>query len=556
MLSVMKRKKSTRLFLTPIVYAMLILAFLFFHFSQFDHFSRVMKNASYSGTVTKGRGLRAPRITDLSLDSNGLGLNFSGRKPLTMITADGIRRELSIQEISRDENALRLLFKYDTVLTLTTDPVSSNSSIEISVPQTRPPVTELQLHTEIMSPFELNREGEDQLILSDGTSSFFLNMDQDFQLDEEKNLLSIFMNERTTALLMLEDEAPGLGRSVREWLTENPEISEEAFLAHLNSYRTDVYNGFKLRYDFTSGEFSLPDETKEFNEYSYVSFISETLRRDDYSVILQDLLGSKERNNSLLSWYSAPFTGDIVNKGAPVLRQNITTLMNRVASFTLERNPEISPNTEVLSLQRMLNEKADQDYEAWIEENLYPMIVWLEEGLFLFHPENPVCDVKLNLLAASLILEAGETTENNTLIQIGRELIFTLLERRDENGFLPAEISFSRERPSQNSGFIRPATVLKLFPREEFSPRFYDISETTGLDSWLFTAAESFRVRPTETGLDIDLDFPRGQIHHVIIKGVQPFDRIILHNIQWKSDPGFRDIRMAGFMTRSTVLYM
>ena len=540
MLSIMERKKSPRLFVTPIVYFLLIIAFLFFHFSQFDHFSREMKNAFYSGTVTRGRGIRQPRITKLNLDSNGLALRFSGRKPLTIITSDGIKRDLLIQELSRDKNSLQLQFKYDTNLTLTTDPVSSNSSIEISVPQTRPPVQEIQLHTEIIAPFQLNRESENQLILSDGTSSFFLNIDQDFTLDETKHILSIYMNDRTSAVLMLEDEAPGLGRSVREWLAEKSDITQRDYEAQIEEFRSLVYEGMKSRFDYTTGQFTLPDETREFSEYSYVSFISETLRRDDYSVLLQDLLSSRDRNSSSLTWYSAPFTGDIVNKGAPILRQNTADLMSRLTAFSLDGNPEVSPNREILFLQNMLNEKENNDFEAWIEENIYPLLVWLEEGLFLFHPENPVCDVKLNLLAARLIQEAGEAAENEDLIQIGRELMLTLIGRSDKNGFLPGEISFSRERPSQNSGFIRPETVLKLFPQEEFTPRFQDISEFTGRDSWLFTASESYRVKQSQNGLDIDVDFPRGQVHHLIIRGVDSFDKIILHSIIWKSDPRFQ----------------
>ncbi len=536
----MEREKSSGLFLIPFIYATLILAFLFIHFSQFEHFSREMKNAWYSGTITRGRGIKPSRITKLVLNSNGLELNFSGRSPLTMITEDGIRRDLSIQEISRDENSLRVQFKYDTAITFKTDPRSSNTSMEFTVPQTRPPVRELQLNARVADLFQLNRDGDSQQILSDGTSSFFLHMDQDFTLDEEKNLLTIFMNDRTSTVLMLEDEAPGLGRSIREWLAENQEITPGNFADSVQNYRTAAYNGFKSRYDYNSGRASLPDGSTEFNETGYVYFISEALRRNEYGVILPDLLGSIEKNSSQFTWYSSPFTGDIVNKGAPILRQDPADLMEKISTLTIQGNPEESPYKEVYALQKMLREKEEEDYEAWIEENLYPLIIWLEEGLFLFHPENPVCDIRLNLLAADLILKAGEAEESESLIQTGRKILITLLEKADQEGFLPAEITFSREHPSLESGFVRPETVLKLFPRQEFSPRFVDISDYTGKDSWIFTAAESVRITSSDEGLDIDLNYPRGQIHHVILKGIKPYDRILLHSIVWKSDPRFQ----------------
>ena len=537
----MESKNHSGLLLAPVIYAILIFLFLFLHFSQFDHFSREMNNASYSGTLTKGRGITPSRVSKLNFISNGLKFHFSFFAPLTMITQDGIERKLQVQSISRDGNALRIQFKYDTAVLLTSDPLSNNSKIEFSVPRTLPPVTELKLQASPQPPFILNSDKENRRTLSDGTSTYFLNMDQEFSLNPEKGILQIFMDDRTSTTLALEDEAPGLGRSVREWLGEKEQIGDKTFQDASKTYITLAYEGLKSRYDKNLGKWLLPDGKLEFKEQTLVSLISESLRRSETSLILPDLLNGAERNGTSLTWYSSLFTGDIVNKGAPLLRGNPSALMKNFNLFTVNGNPDTSPYKEIIELETMLNGEDQQDYEAWIEENLYPLIFWLEEGLFLFHPENPVCDSRLNLKAADLLMKAGDAAESEALLEIGRKIMISLLEKADNNGFLPEKIYYSRDDSSRQNGYIRPETVLTLFPKEEYSPRISGIAEYTGQgDSWLYTVARTFTLKKTETALDIDLFYPKGQIHHIILKGIIPFDRIILHGIMWKSDPRFQ----------------
>ncbi len=535
----MERKTGSGLLFIPVLYALLILVFLFLHFSQFEEFSRQMKNVSYYGTMTKGRGIKPQQISKLTVMSNGLAVNFSASAPLTMISEDGIRRNLQIQDISRDENTLLLSFKYDTSIRISSDPVSNDSSLEFTIPKTRPPIKELQIQTDTLQPFQLTADEENRYMLTDGTSSFFLNMNQDFSFNPKSKILTISMVDRTTATLALEDEAPGLGRTVREWLTKE-ESTEKEYEELLARFIAASYNGWKSRFDKNLGTWALPDGNSSFDEKILVCEISEALKQGEYSLLLPDLLKAAEKNSSRLSWYSAPFTGDIVNRGAPLLRGNPIQLLRQLNTFQLEGNPEAPPYREILELAALLNNGEELDIEAWVEENLYPLIVWLEEGLFLFHPENPVCYSTQNIQAADMLIKAGEITGSNQLIRIGQKILISVLAKADENGFLPARITFSRERASQGEGFLRPEDIYSSFFNRDFNPRIIDLSNQEGAGSWLFTAAEDTRINSDNESVSIDLVYPKGQIHHIIISGIDPFDRILLHGIRWKSDPRFQ----------------
>ncbi|OQY33264.1 MAG: hypothetical protein B6241_08315 [Spirochaetaceae bacterium 4572_59] len=499
-----------------------------------------MENVSYRGTITSGRGLKPSKISQLSLKSNGLEMNFSSRSPLSLITEDNIKRNLYLQKINRVENSLQLEFKYDTFIRFTSDPLSNNCSVDFSIPKTLPPVKEIQLSTEAYAPFQMTRDDENRYMLTDGTSSFFLDMDQEFKFNPRNKILTISMKNRTSTTLALEDKAPGLGRTVREWLAEEKQINDSQYKNIINKYRLLAYRGWKSRFDKNLGEWSLPNGKFQFEEGTLIQHISASLKNNEYSIVLPDLLKAAEKNNAKLTWYSALFTGNIINKGAPLLRGDPQQLLSNVVNLPIEGNPESSPYREIMELKALLSDPEAQDYDAWIEENIFPLIVWLEEGLFIFHPENPISDTLLNLQASDMLIKVGEQTANDRLVQIGQKIIASLLAKADENGFLPKQITFSRERASQEEGYLKPEEIMSLFPDPEYSPRIIDISEKAGEGSWLYTVAKTARVQSSDKALNIDLYYPKGQIHHVILRGIDPFDRILLHGIQWKSDPHFQ----------------
>lgn len=536
----MERKTPSGFSAVPVLYGLLILVFLYLHFSQFEDFSRQMKNVSYRGTFTTGRGIKASRISRLTLRSNGLEIFFSDWKPLVMVTEDGIERRLPLEGINREGNALTLDFKYDTTLRILDDPASNNSAVEFSVPKTLPPVKELRFRAKTYAPFQLVRDEEGRRMLTDGTSTFFLNMEQDFRFSEKEKTLRVSMQDRTSSVLALDDEAPGLGRTIREWLAEGSSLSDGQYAVILSRYERLAYEGLKSRYDSSQGVWTDPEGNSFFDEALLVYHMSEALRLGEYAEQIPDLMRAAERHPDQLTWYSAPFTGDIVNKGVPLLRSNPEQRLQAKTLLSVQGRAETSPGKEIAALKTLLENPGETDLDAWVEENLFPLLVWLEEGIFLFHPEDPVSHTMLNLQAADLLIRAGERSSSERLIRIGRQLMAGQLAKADEQGYLPAQIAFSRERASQPEGFLGPEAFISLFPKEEaFSPRIVKIPGR-GEESWIYSAAETVKAEATEGRLRIDLTYPRGQIHHLIFRGVAPFDRIMLHGIRWKSDPRFQ----------------
>ena len=91
----MKQKSSSFLRALPVLYGLLILAFLYIHFSRFEEMSLVVNNVSYKGTRTVGSAFSPSRISRMAVFTNGLEMDFYSRDSLKIVTDDGIVRNLA-----------------------------------------------------------------------------------------------------------------------------------------------------------------------------------------------------------------------------------------------------------------------------------------------------------------------------------------------------------------------------------------------------------------------------------------------------------------------------
>lgn len=531
----MKRKYNPILKAVPIIYALFMLLFIFYHFSRFEEMSLVVQNVSYRGSRTVETGLSPSSINKLSVFTNGLQIDFSRGKKLQVITEDDIVRELSVLELEVIENGIILHFKYDISLKITSQ--NSDSSIEVSVPQTIPPVKELIVSAKAQDSFQISQDEQMRIMLSDGTSSYFL--DSVSGIEHKNGYLVISMKDHVTSIVSLKDEAPGLGRTAFEWLADNDKsVPNKA--QTISDYKDKAYKGWTQRFDKNTGSLKMPEGMPAFSEQALVYYLSEMYSRNEETLYVSDLLKAADKKSSELSWYSSPYTGDVVNRTAALLRTAPSTLLIEINTLDSGENSELSPYKEIMELKEILSDPAVTDPVPWIEENIYPLIVWLDEGLYIFHPENPEADSTCSLKAAELLEVAAEKTTDQNLMNISAALTNSILSRAEADGTLPAQISFSRERASMELGKIPAEDVYTLYQEERFSPRITDLSSKIAPGAWLYTAAENSSVRKLEQSIELDVRFPVGQIHHLVIKGVEPFDKIFLHNIRWKSDPRFQ----------------
>lgn len=95
-------------------------------------------------------------------------------------------------------------------------------------------------------------------------------------------------------------------------------------------------------------------------------------------------------------------------------------------------------------------------------------------------------------------------------------------------------------------------TLTTLYPILAFENWYYP--HYVFLDSdedlmWAWTCAKSIKAsEDAETGLSLDIDFPEGEIHHVMFKGIPKFSAIYIYNMAYRTDPRFETYNSSGYV--------
>ena len=93
-----------------------------------------------------------------------------------------------------------------------------------------------------------------------------------------------------------------------------------------------------------------------------------------------------------------------------------------------------------------------------IESSILPSVKIIADGIYISR-EDDTADVMLSLRTGLLIMTIAPNSETSDTVALGRELINSILNLADEQGFLPIEVSEGDEGEALIFGSIGPETV-------------------------------------------------------------------------------------------------
>ena len=152
------------------------------------------------------------------------------------------------------------------------------------------------------------------------------------------------------------------------------------------------------------------------------------------------------------------------------------------------------------------------------------------ERVFLIH--NDAETPEFNLRLGKALLTCAEAMGNNSWARVGRSLILSALYGTGED-FDPSHSELANAR-----------LYRILCPRDSY-PRAVPILQPA--NTWAWTTAPVVSVTRESDALNIDVTFLVGEAHFMIIRGVQPFSRIQLYNIDFRTDPQFERYDSSGW---------
>jgi hypothetical protein len=170
-------------------------------------------------------------------------------------------------------------------------------------------------------------------------------------------------------------------------------------------------------------------------------------------------------------------------------------------------------------------------------------------GNWVFVFQGNQAETEFNLrLGKALERWAGDAGRNDWA-GLGRSLTLSVLSLEDGAGTVPRSLSFSpggalSEVPGPR---ISGARLYRLLDAGEYSPR--PLRAGSGVNGiWAWTAASALSAAQENQVLDIAVSFPPGETHYMMIRGLSPFSKIQLYNMDYRTDPEFERYDSSGWV--------
>jgi len=582
------RKLPRRYLLIPIVYIGFVLLLL--SLALFGRgFSHDVEGVKLSGKYAPFPLFGAKTIRELTLSYNGLRLQFSRRTPLMIETGDeGTRAVARLEALESYSGGADIIFENGYRFRLMG---SSEEEETFTISLLSPPGAGAALS--VVIPFTLRgtlgQAGDAPLLAwTQGSREYALSLPAPSRVDV-----------RSRAIDLTWEAGPGsrdmrLGRtsspaadSYATWLSGQAAlVGPDELRATTREFLDAAYKGWRETRLASEGNlWMMPDANPGFREEIGVALIAESIPRGEYlgvrGLYADALARQIQREPNVEYAYSAsPFIGnlraysrrqqameslEIERMRALISRSDSSvfttpafvpflidhgpfSLVQDLLTFMQDRDASRMDSASALGLLEALLDYTDilaekdicpRKCREVIDKSLLPSVKSTDKGLFLQAKTPGQVDVKDSIRCGALLIRAGESLGNESLVGIGRNLIASSLRLKGESGILPETLTVSSGSISSRKGSVSPESVYPHLPAGRMLPREIPLYSQIGPNAWIWTAASLESAQSTEAVLRFAFSFPKGLPHYVLIQGIKPFSAIQMHGIPWRSDPSY-----------------
>lgn len=323
------------------------------------------------------------------------------------------------------------------------------------------------------------------------------------------------------------------------------------------------------------------------DEETVVAYTSEAARRGNYrgavATAPKPFVDGASRG-----YRSAPFYGRL-DEGLRSLLSAERETLGRISRLANERNPELFLESDLIpyvsvrasrtltdqiaAFARSLDPAATTPQQAagflecWADwssshagepnpfDNLVDQSRFVLSGLLRKAADGSVFLLSGDTVSPLFCLKAGRAlirsasgAKDRTWADLGRSLILSALSLSDSTSAVPSELTLSDGAASAAASAPRlsAARVFRFVAADGALPRAAPLLADGGSLMWAWTAAPVRASKDAGT-VDIAVDFPVGETHYLIIRGVKPFEKIQLYGIDFRTDPRFERYDSSGW---------
>lgn len=568
----MNTKIRNTYYLVPIFFLFVTGFLLFLEFSDRDNiFNIQIDNIRLSGSGEQG--LDKNNISNVKLTVPGLIINIS-KEPVSFLGPEGTILYADLTGYESTESGFILSFTNSLIIRISE---KESASIVFDIEYSGDSEEILVLPVEFMSDLHQVSFLPCYSYTVSGTNYMF-SARRGSIIDMTAGSLMLPLTDKSSSIVI--DEIGDKDPLQYYFFGETGPVSTDLYESTVEDFIGTAYEGWRSgRFNPESGDWILADGTNGFDNNLLSSFISESLKRGRLAQI-ENIVNKVSKNEDKFNFLSATFSGNVVNANSSrrkiddILKRKISTaaksedftlfhetnlmqeltwisssalirdFSNFVSSIDLGKRFEPAVLTGMVEVYKDSVKIENDQYKdlmrlySIIEQQIFPALMRVNEGLFLVGNNGNFFDTLLSIRTGLALYEIGKIESNSLFETIGRSMVVSVLSLTDDSGLTPEFID--REGKIHGDSYFGADTLYSNLISNEYYPHVVNFKGTAGTDISVWSAANTVSYISNKNSSVFEFTYPRAGVHHVVIKGVEPFKNLQMNGINWNSDRRFQ----------------
>ncbi len=236
--------------------------------------------------------------------------------------------------------------------------------------------------------------------------------------------------------------------------------------------------------------------------------------------------------------------------------RNMTTFINDGAAFVRAIDPAALGLDPIPGIfegwkdWKSIKTSGENPFERLLEQAFFVIsknIANIESRDMILVQQNGEADLLYNIRLGKALIEYGDASGNQDRAAIGRSIVLSVLNLVDQTGTIPTKVKIAADGTLQSTAEnrINSFRLYTIFHYDEYYPRAVPITSVPGV--WTWTCASTITSVMENNVLDISVGFPAGETHYMIIRGIKPFTKMQLYNIDYRTDAQFERYDSSGW---------
>lgn len=575
----MTKNVTRRILLLIALYVCIIFGIFAVQFTKGTLFSRTIGDLVVTAAQASDDAGSAIPVLPVHASAYGVSFFLDESTSVLAYTSGNTPEELHVTEISSSGDTFVLSFSNDAEISIVPERRGDIHALKIQgvIPRgyrtlSIPFKLARSARIESGSPVPIIRTGKEQFSFSGNSFSYDRN--------DKVHRLEI---DTSSPIVYYQTWLPAKGFDIKS-LANNPGAGDSQFRLSRDRFASSALP--LLRAALSSGS---------LNEKTVTAYLSEMGRIGMYQTAL-DAVPAHFKHSSVRTYLSCPFLNTLERSWPSMValdREQRSILSRqftennpkafefpRLVPFLIDRGSTVFLDdivrvasaidlSQLSPLQAAGLMEIMKDMEVYSPDKAATLLLMAEtcerviqESLVSFQDKlyiasaDGVADTASTLRIAAILRRYGARGgADERWRQAGNLLFTTLFSHSLDGALIPASFTASAANGSV-SGPVSPAekmmTVEDLYPlvmnESSWYPHSLSLARESGPGVWAWTVARSVAFSETpDGGVKYTVQFLQGKSHYMVLNGIEPFSRIQLYGMDFRTDPRFETYNSSGY---------